>query len=180
MSKSRKMPSQKSIYQYWHFEEGKQTLLERGIELENQSDIFGKPKLDCFACGDVLKIERCHILAKTLGGTDEVSNLHLLCFKCHVESEFIGVHRYWIWLRHMLTNEWQDSTEHIHKRRLKMGYSDDKFFEEFNKNGMEGALSYMASFIAENKEGEASFKKEVYDTLKKLEKLSSKKNDENN
>ena len=171
MSNFRQMPSQNLIYQYWHFAEGQQTLLERGIKLENQLDVFGKPKLDCFACGDVLKVERCHIVAKTLGGDDDVSNLHLLCAKCHVESEFIPASKYWIWFEYVLNNEWQEFTEHIFKRRVKMGYSEEKLTEEFNKKGSEGMLSYMASFVAENKEDESNFKKEIHEALKKREKL---------
>jgi hypothetical protein len=174
MSTSRKMPSKKSIYQYWHFQEGRQTLLEHNIELENQSDIFGESKIDCFACGDILKIQRCHIIAKTMGGSDDVSNLHLLCTKCHVESEFNPGHGYWIWLKHMLSEEWQELTEHIFKRRVKMGYSEEKLLEAYKKNGVEGMLSYMAYFETESKADEVQFKKELLDKVKRLEKPAKK------
>ena len=51
----------------------------------------------CFACGLPGYVERCHIIAKHSGGTDDVSNLHLLCAGCHKESEFLEGDLYWKW-----------------------------------------------------------------------------------
>jgi hypothetical protein len=41
----------------------------------------------CFACGTEGIVERCHIIPKQKGGSDIVSNIHLLCRECHMESE---------------------------------------------------------------------------------------------
>jgi hypothetical protein len=43
----------------------------------------------CFACGSEVGTQRCHIVPKSLGGSDMVDNLHLLCKECHLESEFL-------------------------------------------------------------------------------------------
>lgn len=63
---------------------------------------WGEP--DCWVCGksvlniqreenvsfskvwDASRLERCHVLAKQFGGSDEPANLFLLCRKCHLES----------------------------------------------------------------------------------------------
>ena len=171
MSISRKMPTKKSIYEYWHCGEGRRQLLLHGIELENQHDIFGKTKFDCFACGDILKIQRCHILAKTLGGLDDASNLHLLCSKCHVESEFITVERYWVWLKHMLSEQWQEATEHLYQRRKKSGYNEKEVLEAYKKNGIQGALAYMSYFESETEKDRENFVNEFIEKLNKLQKL---------
>lgn len=41
----------------------------------------------CFACGSWYGTQRAHIKAVTIGGSNELSNLHLLCPECHLESE---------------------------------------------------------------------------------------------
>jgi HNH endonuclease len=52
----------------------------------------------CFACGlKTAKIQRAHIFPYHLGGSDEASNLHLLCPKCHLESECLIGDLYWFW-----------------------------------------------------------------------------------
>lgn len=53
----------------------------------------------CFACGSELGTERCHIVPKTDGGSDDAENLHLLCKECHIESEYLTGDVYWIWFK---------------------------------------------------------------------------------
>ena len=46
------------------------------------------PTNTCMACGVVAhQIDRAHIIALQNGGTNDVSNFHLLCTVCHGESE---------------------------------------------------------------------------------------------
>lgn len=78
---SRKLPSRAHIADYWR---------EAGIE-----KLFDVDGDDCFACGDVLRLERCHIIPRWKGGPDAVHNLHVLCARCHVESESSA--DYWGW-----------------------------------------------------------------------------------
>ncbi|MBQ9013590.1 MAG: HNH endonuclease [Bacilli bacterium] len=40
----------------------------------------------CFVCGKETKLEKCHLIPKVLGGTDEVDNLVLLCRKHHQKA----------------------------------------------------------------------------------------------
>lgn len=62
----------------------------------------------CFACGVKypfgVNLERSHIHALWLGGSNHASNLHLLCHVCHKDSEDLGrpdkpksLERYWAW-----------------------------------------------------------------------------------
>lgn len=87
------MPKKGDIFEYWI-----DWLIENGFDL-------GEP--DCWACGNwwgtkydneninaslneikelwnkVTHLQRCHIIPKSLGGTDEPSNLFLMCRECH-------------------------------------------------------------------------------------------------
>ncbi|NFG41630.1 HNH endonuclease [Clostridium botulinum] len=40
----------------------------------------------CWRCGYKYTLERCHIIADSLGGEDKPSNFVLLCNRCHVEN----------------------------------------------------------------------------------------------
>ena len=80
------MDTQKRIFDYWR---------DRLVNI-------GKYWLDegegvCFACGTIGFLERCHILARCCGGSDETNNLHLLCPECHIESEGISGEIYNRW-----------------------------------------------------------------------------------
>lgn len=56
-------------------------------------------RLQCFACGRTGILDRAHIIPKHKGGSDKLSNLHLLCRSCHAESDFFYGKRYWRWFR---------------------------------------------------------------------------------
>lgn len=52
----------------------------------------------CFACGfDARPLYRAHIQARSTGGPDDPSNLHMLCRACHEDSEYLEGERYWQW-----------------------------------------------------------------------------------
>jgi hypothetical protein len=36
-----------------------------------------------FECWNSIPLQRCHIVPRSLGGTDEVANLFLMCRECH-------------------------------------------------------------------------------------------------
>ncbi|MBO9540449.1 HNH endonuclease [bacterium] len=85
----RRMPSKDKIRQYWW---------KCLVELEKficEDEVFEDDY--CFACGFEAVTERSHILARCEGGSDEASNLHLLCSHCHKASELLSGERYWHW-----------------------------------------------------------------------------------
>ena len=88
------LPLKSEIFEYW-----KDQLPQLGILID-----WGEPS--CWACGfhygakydvkrsdaswqeiwrgwDKIPLQRCHIVARSLGGKDEISNLFLMCRECH-------------------------------------------------------------------------------------------------
>lgn len=55
--------------------------------------------LQCFACGRAGVLDRAHIVPRHKGGSDDLSNLHLLCKSCHAESDLFHGRQYWRWFR---------------------------------------------------------------------------------
>lgn len=91
MCKRGRMPSPKSIVEYWR---NCKHRLDDGQFIDGQ----------CFACGSTSVLERCHILAFGLGGDNSVENLHMLCKHCHLTSESLLFDYYWEWYENMLEN----------------------------------------------------------------------------
>ena len=175
MNSRRDMPKTSIIYDYWAVGLGKKILADKGIEIPEQfrlSDDGAKRErvLACFACGDH-GVQRCHIFPLTKGGTNTVENLHLLCASCHVESEALVGDLYWRWLKYQFDTEWQPFTEHIHKRRVKIGYNEDEFIRLLNNKEIDKAIEYVASFIGADSEEERQ--RYVEDIKKKAGKLST-------
>jgi len=98
------MPAKKDILRYWssptpEFEE---------FEIE-----INPSNPDCFACGDYLQVQRCHISPVNKGGSNDVSNIHLLCNKCHAESEDMTGDAYWKWLQYMNHEKFETSIKWV-------------------------------------------------------------------
>ena len=56
----------------------------------------------CWRCANVEKsIERCHIKARQFGGSDDPSNLILLCFECHQKAPDMknDTEAIWAWIK---------------------------------------------------------------------------------
>lgn len=53
----------------------------------------------CFACGFEQELQKAHILARSEGGSNEESNIHLLCNFCHRDSELISGETYYLWFK---------------------------------------------------------------------------------
>jgi hypothetical protein len=88
------LPSKSEIFEHW-----KERLLEFGFFVD-----WGEP--GCWGCGfhysdkydigrsnaswheilrrwDSIPLQRCHIVPRSLGGTNDVANLFLMCRECH-------------------------------------------------------------------------------------------------
>lgn len=97
--KRKSMPKWNEIYDYWA--KTSLPIIKAGFPssiMENR----------CFACGvpypQGVKLERAHIHPLWLDGSNDASNLHLLCHVCHKDSEELGrpdkhrsLERYWAW-----------------------------------------------------------------------------------
>ena len=54
----------------------------------------------CWRCANETNLERCHIVPRSLGGSELPSNLVLLCSKCHREAPNVSDSKFmWLWLR---------------------------------------------------------------------------------
>ena len=79
--------SHKNIVDYWY---GKRITSDGRIsEHAGMPILIDKDELSCWACDAPLgerQLERCHILAASLGGEGTADNMFLLCPRCHEES----------------------------------------------------------------------------------------------
>ena len=83
------------------------------------------------------ELDRAHIVARVYGGSDDVSNIHLLCRNCHIESELFNEEYYWKW--------------------FKAKNRDARMYDPFKKHGMLGRdLKELYNLISEQKFFEAA------------------------
>ena len=111
------MPGKQEIHKFWL---DAYMFKWKGIEI---SDDIGA----CYACGDAaLLLDRAHINPmKSDGSNNGCNNLHLLCKKCHAESETYEGNIYWSWLVNKNQNEYKTHYEWvIHRLRTIDGYFD--------------------------------------------------------
>ena len=78
--------------------------VEHWSELIYEGDIgcdWDEADVRCWRCGHLRSCQRCHIVPRSLGGSDEIDNLIPLCAECHDEmpnvSDGIEV---WKWIAH--------------------------------------------------------------------------------
>ena len=77
------------IVSYWKDKKDESSL---GVEWEDAHE-------RCWRCGYKSRLERCHIIPKSLGGSDEAYNLIVLCKKCHKEAPNINDSNFiWNWI----------------------------------------------------------------------------------
>ena len=85
----RKMPTELAIRAHW----ADRLWLAKGYDSKAEFMERGT----CFACG-MSGSERAHILARVAGGDDTPENLHILCHRCHKDSEYLEGSAYMDWL----------------------------------------------------------------------------------
>ncbi len=78
------------IVDYW---ESRQD--ESGLAVD-----WAQAKKFCWRCAQKRNLHRCHIVPRALGGSEEPSNLVLLCAQCHAEAPNVADPAFmWLWLR---------------------------------------------------------------------------------
>ena len=95
---SQNMPSKKQILKHWK---------------EQIPDI---DDTHCWSCGLKGKLERCHIEPVRNGGKNNASNLHILCNRCHTDSEYFYGQDYWLWFKNR--RKFRDMYENLYKSEL--------------------------------------------------------------
>ncbi len=120
------MPTKKKILGYWQTHYKKLFI--------NREDENVPWEHECFACGNPWDgLHRAHIIPLNKNGTNELSNLHLLCPSCHFESE--GLNEYWIWFKYQRENEWHYPMYYLEKKLKKIGICLKKRAEELLLEG---------------------------------------------
>ena len=84
------MRDPKFIIKYWN-----ENPLSKHLNYTESKQTQGKNP--CMACGSYGS-DRAHILALCLDGSNNESNVHMLCRECHTESEELDGYVYWLWL----------------------------------------------------------------------------------
>ena len=103
--------SRRQIHKFWAgklIELGKTFSYDLDLDESEANSLWyvkNMKNLFCFACGLHGEVQRAHILARQEGGNDTVENLHLLCPKCHVESEYLKGELYWHWFKNKDMNK---------------------------------------------------------------------------
>ena len=88
LNKKGKLPSRLAIQRYW---------IETDVSLTSCDEF----ELSCFGCGEWFNgrydgdpektpLDRAHIIPKSHGGTNDVSNIVLLCKTCHRDAPMYG------------------------------------------------------------------------------------------
>lgn len=90
-SNKRKMPSKRQVKDFWG-----DWLVEIG-KFDSHRELNERGTDYCFKCGFDLFTIRAHILPRCEGGSDTASNIHLLCDRCHVNSEELSEKAYFDW-----------------------------------------------------------------------------------
>jgi hypothetical protein len=114
--KGRRYHSVEKIFDYW--DERYKDLGYIGVDKDEWGIVPG----ECFACGD-RGVQRAHIIPRCYGGSDDIDNIHLLCARCHAESE--GHRSYWTWLHWKRKNEWKCWDKHLWDKLDKAGFVYD-------------------------------------------------------
>ena len=139
-------PNRRSIEKFW----------EEPLQLLEKFDSASEMREGaCWACGmiwgDSSTLERCHILPWQLGGSFDPSNFHLLCKKCHRDSEDLYGREYWTWFMYSepgVITPWHASRVlDIIKRRSGKSYAK---IVELSGNGMSAFVSNMASIKSQH------------------------------
>jgi len=99
----------------------------------------------CWRCAYRSRLERCHIVPDSLGGSEAPENLILLCGRCHREAPNVSDPRFmWAWLRAHATSTYETywterglrEYELIFKRKPFSGVRDSKLFEKSIRTAM--------------------------------------------
>ncbi|MCM3711484.1 HNH endonuclease [Sporosarcina luteola] len=85
------------------FESYNEQIVNYWFSIVDESDLSvdaSEAQERCWRCGCEARLERCHIVPKSLGGTNSPENLVLLCKRCHNENPNItDPEIMWDWIR---------------------------------------------------------------------------------
>lgn len=139
-SKTRcKMPSRAAIAEYWS-----PRVEQFGVYNYSQDEL---PDCECWACGKLGLLQRCHIDDHAHGGENAVENLVILCPGCHAESESLSLASFWPWIRHSRQTRWKTPWEHVMRKLEAAGYSLSVLQKMVHDHGFEETLRIVTADV---------------------------------
>lgn len=124
------LPSRAKIAEFWQ-----PRVEEFGVYHAYQGEL---PPNECWACGNAMRLERCHIEAHMDGGSNTVENLVLLCENCHTHSETLLPETFWQWIRNMREKRWKPPVMHGLERLEDYGYDIETMKQKAQELGIDG------------------------------------------
>lgn len=125
-----KLPTREKIAEYWQ-----PRVEEFGVYHAHQGDL---PVNECWACGNGMRLERCHIEAYMDGGPNAVENLVILCENCHTHSETLPPVSFWKWIRNMREKRWKPPVLHSLDRMEDYGFDLETMRQKVQELGVDG------------------------------------------
>lgn len=95
----------------------------------------------CWACGDGFDLQRCHIVSRQNGGSDEPDNLAILCRPCHAKSEHFNRETFFRWLSQCEERGIKHYIIHVMDRVLLCDVSFEQLEKIYNEGGVDAAVS---------------------------------------
>lgn len=97
----RNMPNKKKVYSFW---------AETLVNIQKFDSYYELTESDCsicWGCGYLSEhgpLEMAHIIPRNRGGSDNPSNIHMLCRLCHLMSEHLEGKQYYDWFKNYFTS----------------------------------------------------------------------------
>lgn len=83
-----------------HWQSGCVAYWSRTVDEVDIGSDWDEAHFRCWRCGTDGRIQKCHIIAKQLGGSDHCSNIVPLCAECHDEApDVVDNSEIWRWIR---------------------------------------------------------------------------------
>tara|TARA_R110000823_G_scaffold123829_5_gene250056 strand:- start:181 stop:690 length:510 start_codon:yes stop_codon:yes gene_type:complete len=152
MSKDQRgrMPHKGHITKYWSMFDGAKTFVKKGLLSDDGWTGIIVNEDSCWACGWGEGVQRCHIIAVSLGGSHHESNLHILCRNCHVASECLSEEAYWVWLKEMSSTKYIDPAIRHNEFLEMIGIDRKMLLSLVDSKDFKGLLSYLLKFFDES------------------------------
>ena len=100
----------------------------------------------CWRCGRDSKLQQCHIVPRSIGGSDEPSNMVALCSRCHDEApDVASPEMLWMWIKSTRATFHGD----IWSQRIFDGMrkQDLEYLASVGEDGVKGLMSEAAGMV---------------------------------
>jgi len=107
--------------------------------LKKIAGAWGRCDKTCWACGDGFDLQRCHIVSRHSGGSDDPENIAILCRVCHAKSEHFNSETFLRWIDQCEERGLKHHILHVKDRVQLCGISFEKLEKIDNEVGVNAA-----------------------------------------